>query len=85
MVIDLSHHNVITEFDQIVNDGIVGIIHEATEGKTIKDQEYANRKVKWLEMGKLWDSYHFASGGSGIEQANYFLIVVNKYEIHLRR
>ncbi len=77
VVIDLSHHNEISNFDQIVNDGIVGIIHKATEAMGVQDQKYANRKAKWLEMGKLWGSYHFASRGSGVDQADHFLSVAN--------
>lgn len=75
-VVDLSHHNKITDFHAIINDGIVGIIHKATEGLSMKDAKYDNRKAKWLDLNMLWGSYHFASKGSGKEQALRFLDVV---------
>jgi lysozyme len=30
-VIDLSHHNIVTRFQQIKGDGIIGVIHKATQ------------------------------------------------------
>lgn len=83
VVVDLSHHNIITDFDKVSGDGIIGIIHKATEGVSFKDKKYSNRKAKWLEMGNLWGSYHFATRGSGVEQADFFLSVVRPSENEL--
>lgn len=72
-VVDLSHHNKISDFHSIINDGITGIIHKATEGFKFIDKKYLNRKQMWLDLKMLWGSYHFASPGSGKEQAMRFL------------
>lgn len=76
LVIDLSHHNIITDFDMIINSGVLGIIHKATEGTTFVDKKYANRKVAWLNRDGLWGAYHFIKR-DGETEAKHFLDVVN--------
>ena len=44
LVIDLSHHNTVTDFGKIAAAGIRGVIHKATEGVTFKDAEYGPRR-----------------------------------------
>ncbi len=51
-VIDISHWQKITNFDAIRNDGIVGVIHKATESMGYIDAKYQNRKNKLLEKQK---------------------------------
>jgi lysozyme len=75
-VVDLSHHNRILDFNAVKADGIVGIIHKATQGFRFRDEKLASRRQKCREMDIMWGSYHFGVGGDGIEQADFFLEVV---------
>lgn len=76
-IIDLSHHNRITDFATIKAAGIVAIIHKATQGTDYTDPEYLQRRGAALEAGLLWGAYHFADAGDGKAQADYFLSVVD--------
>jgi Glycosyl hydrolases family 25 len=60
-VIDLSHHNTVTSFQQIKGNGIIGVIHKATQSTQFVDAEYADRRRDALSAGLLFGSYHFAS------------------------
>lgn len=75
-VIDLSHHNGTVDFAQIAAAGIVGVIHKATQGTTVSDPTYAERRTAALGAGLLWGAYHFGTGSDGVAQAQYFLDVV---------
>lgn len=75
-VVDLSHHNANVDFNAAKQDGIVGIIHKATQGLTYTDPTYADRKKQAIETGLMWGAYHFGTGGDAITQANHFLDVV---------
>ncbi len=73
VVIDLSHHQETVDFGQIKGDGIVGVIHKATQGLTYVDKKYAERRDQALAEGLLWGAYHFGVGGDGSDQADFFL------------
>jgi len=75
-VIDLSHHNGTPDFQKIAADGIVGVIHKATQGTKNVDPTYATRRQGALDAGLLWGAYHFGTGSDGIMQAEHFLDVV---------
>lgn len=72
-VIDISHHNTITNWKSVVSDGVVAVIHKATEGRTYRDKEYKGRKTKALNEGLLWGSYHFSSGSDPLYQVENYL------------
>jgi lysozyme len=76
VVVDLSHFNTVSSFETVKADGIVGVIHKATQGTTMIDPEYHTRKSEALAAGLWWGAYHFGVGGDGAEQAKYFLSVV---------
>ena len=76
VVIDLSHHQEVVDFDRIKADGIVGVIHKATEGFAFVDKTYQSRKAQALDAGLLWGAYHFGVGGDGSDQADFFLNTV---------
>src|SRR5262249_40492926 len=76
VVIDLSHHNETVDFARIKADGIVGVIHKATQGTAFVDKKYAERKDQALAEGLLWGAYHFGVGGDGSDQADFFLDTV---------
>jgi lysozyme len=72
VVIDLSHHQEVVDFEKIKNDGIVGVIHKATEGLSFVDKMYAERRDQARDAGLLWGAYHFGVGADGSDQADFF-------------
>lgn len=76
-VIDLSHHNTVSDFATVKADGIIGIIHKATQGTGYTDPTYATRKPDALAAGLMWGAYHFGDGTDGTAQAKHFLAVVD--------
>ncbi|XP_029676958.1 uncharacterized protein LOC115243842 [Formica exsecta] len=72
-VVDLSHWDRNIDFKLAKEDGIVGIIHKATQGVKYVDSGYAKRRKAAEEEGLLWGSYHFGVGENGKDQANHFL------------
>ena len=73
VVIDISHHNGANlNFVQAKQDGIIGIIHKATQGFTFKDKRYEENRTKARDAGLLWGAYHFGVGGDGSDQAYNF-------------
>src|SRR5712691_9970805 len=77
VVVDISHHQKNVDFKKVKADGIVGVIHKATQGLTFVDKEYASRRQEALDAGLLWGAYHFGEGGDGSKQADHFLKVVD--------
>src|SRR6267154_1047004 len=73
VVIDISHHQESVDFEKVKEDGIVGIIHKATEGLTFVDKMYAKRRDQARDVGLLWGAYHFGVGADGSDQADFFL------------
>jgi lysozyme len=76
-VIDLSHFNQVTSFTDIKADGIVGIIHKATQGINETDPTYLSHKSAAQAAGLWWGAYHFATGDDAVAQAKHFLSFVN--------
>jgi lysozyme len=70
--IDIYHQTTI-DFDKVKNAGIAAIIHKATEGATLRDNEYRPRKQIAKSEGFLWGAYHFSSGASVTDQVDNFL------------
>jgi lysozyme len=77
VVIDLSHHNGNVDLAQAKADGVLGVIHKATQGLAFVDPMYAVNRNKALEAELLWGAYHFGVGGDGAAQADHFLTVVD--------
>jgi lysozyme len=77
VVVDLSHFNTVSSFETVKGDGIVGVIHKATQGTSMLDSMYHMRKGEATASGLWWGAYHFGVGGEdGAAQAKYFLSVV---------
>ncbi len=73
-VIDISHHNSKSlNFKQAKADGILGVIHKASQGTTGPDPMFRTNRKKVHDAGLLWGAYHFASGSDGVQQAVNFL------------
>lgn len=76
-VIDISHHNGPSlDFVKAKADGIVGVIHKASQGLTVGDSLYASNRAKAVAAGLLWGAYHFGTGDDGAQQAANFLAKV---------
>ena len=77
VVVDLSHHNADPDFVLARDtDGIIGVIHEATQGVTYTDPTFSERQAKAQASDLLWGAYHFGTGSDGVQQAEYFLRIV---------
>ena len=76
-VIDLSHNNTLTDdaFHQFQSVGIQAVLHKATQGLTMDDPAFADRKARAAEIGMPFGAYHFATGDDPIAQAEHFLAV----------
>src|SRR3974377_1126440 len=77
VVVDLSHHNGDVNLRAAKADGLVGVIHKATQGVDYSDPMYARNRALALAAGLLWGAYHFGVGGEPEAQADHFLTVVD--------
>jgi len=76
-VVDISHHNGNINLAAAKGDGIVGVVHKATQGTSMIDQMYQTNRQQALAAGLLWGAYHFGIQGDGAQQADFFLKTVN--------
>src|SRR5262252_5094015 len=72
LVLDLSHHETVQDWQAVKDAGIEGLIWKATQGQSYHDDTYHKCKAKALEHGFLWGSYHFADGTSVSGQVNNY-------------
>ena len=79
-IVDISHHNGTVNLQLAKADGIIGVIHKATQGTTIVDPMYQTNRTQAAGQGLLWGAYHFGTGGDGAAQAQYFLNFVGTYD-----
>jgi lysozyme len=77
VIVDLSHHNTITSFDDARAAGVLGVIHKATEGTAFVDAMYQDRKARAKAAGLLWGAYHFGTQGNAAAQVTHFLETAN--------
>lgn len=77
VVVDLSHHNTVASFQEAKLNGIVGVIHKATQGRAFVDAKYHARRERALANGLLWGAYHFGVKGNVEQQVEHFLETVN--------
>src|SRR2546428_13376045 len=76
-VVNLSHYDLMRpDFVGMKNEGIVGVIHEATYPRFDRDSKYRDRQMAALQAGLLWGAYHFGDATDPIRQADHFLSVV---------
>jgi lysozyme len=71
-LVDLNHNNAI-DMVKAANDGIVAVIHKASESASFKDSAYIERRAAALDAGLLWGAYHFSSGRDAVDQFNNFM------------
>ena len=73
VIVDLSHYNENPDFNQAKENGILGVIHKATQGTSVLDPVYLSHRAGARAAGLLWGAYHFGTGADGVEQADFFL------------
>lgn len=77
-VVNLSHYDLLhPDFGMMKNQGIVGVIHEATYPRFDRDNLYPGRQEAASRAGLLWGAYHFADATDPVRQADHFLRVVS--------
>ena len=76
-VVNLSHYDLMrVDFVGMKNEGVLGVIHEASFPKYQRDWRYAERQLSAMRAGLLWGAYHFGDGTNPIQQADHFLATV---------
>lgn len=76
-VVNMSHYDVMrADFVGMKNEGIVGVIHEASYPRYERDAYYASRHAAAMRAGLLWGAYHFGDATNPMRQADHFLNVV---------
>jgi lysozyme len=73
-VVNMSHYDLMRpDFVAMANEGIVGVIHEATFPRLRLDDRYYERQDAAHEAGLLWGAYHYGDGTNPIRQADHFM------------
>ncbi len=72
-VLDLSHHNTVTDLNATSQGGVWGVIHKATQGVGFRDSKYPARRAMANDAGLLWGAYHFGDNGDVLTQVSSFL------------
>lgn len=73
LVIDLSVYNDVQSFTTLKAQGIYGIIHKASEGRTFRDRTYQTRRKAAADAGLLFGAYHFGNDSDVHAQVGNFL------------
>lgn len=73
VVVDISHHNTVTDFAATYAAGIRGVIHKSSQGATLSDKTYTSRRKDATAAGLLWGAYHFADSSNVANQVSSFL------------
>ena len=76
-VVNMSHYDQMrVDFVRMRSEGIVGVIHESSYPRYVRDAYYASRQTAATEAGLLWGAYHFADATNPVRQADFFLSIV---------
>jgi len=76
-IVNLSHYDAMQpDFGTMHAQGIVGVLHEATYPRYIRDDKYSARQGAAIRAGLLWGAYHFADATDPVRQADFFLSAV---------
>lgn len=74
--VDISHHqDGPIDYDKLKKAGVRWMYHKATEGATVKDENYARRRVEAKAADLPFGAYHFArpSGSDAVTEARFFI------------
>jgi lysozyme len=80
-IIDINHNDNV-DLAKAKAEGVVAVIHKATEGKTFKDPKYAAQRAKADALGLLWGAYHFATNALVSQQLDNFAHVAAPLRPH---
>jgi lysozyme len=72
-VIDLSHWDPASNYDEVYNEGFVGCIYKATQGSSYTDPTYVAQQQAAKAAGLSWGAYHFADGSDVTAQVDNFM------------
>lgn len=76
-VVNLSHYDLMRpDFVSMRQQGIVGVIHESSYPRAVRDEKYAARQSAAVRAGLLWGAYHFADASDPVRQADFFMNTV---------
>jgi lysozyme len=73
MVVDLSHYDSASNYNDVVKAGICGCIYKATQGVNYTDPTYVQQQHAAKTAGLLWGAYHFADSSNVNDQINNFM------------
>lgn len=72
MVVDLSHYDLVTDYEAMKANGVIGVIYKATQGMGYQDDTYDRERTRALKAGLKWGAYHFGDNGDvKIQVANF--------------
>src|SRR5260370_29951253 len=75
-VVNMSHYDLVrADFVGMKNEGVVGVIHEATFPRLQRDWRYFERQATASQAGLLWGAYPFRDGTEPISHPHHFLPV----------
>jgi len=77
VVVDMSHYQPTPDWQALIDDGIVGVIHKATEGTSYKDPTLFERARPAMDAGLKWSTYHFLRPGDMREQMDWYLNTID--------
>jgi lysozyme len=72
-VVDISHYESVTDWNQLKKANVHGVICKATEGPGMVDITFARRYAQAKTAGLLFGAYHFLRPGSVGQQSHHFL------------
>src|SRR5438477_12867009 len=71
-VVNMSHYDLMrVDFVGMKNEGVVGVIHEATFPRLQRDWRYRERQSAATQAGLVWGARHVGVGLNRIQQAHY--------------
>jgi GH25 family lysozyme M1 (1,4-beta-N-acetylmuramidase) len=72
-VVDMSHGDAVSSFDQAAQAGLLAVIHKATTGATGRDDAYKDRRKAAGKAKLLWGAYHWGTAAKVADQVENFL------------
>jgi GH25 family lysozyme M1 (1,4-beta-N-acetylmuramidase) len=72
-VVDISHHNRVVDLHLTAAAGAWGVIHKSSQGRGMRDPDYAARRIQARAAGLLWGAYHFNDGSDVEAQVAWFI------------
>jgi lysozyme len=76
-VVNMSHYDLMRpDFERMAQQGVVGVIHESSYPRNVRDDKYFGRQIAATNAGLLWGAYHYADATNPTAQADFFLNTV---------